>query len=166
VSEMEANRGPGGDENVHGMSSGELDELLAFTDDPEFLRACELGRVAFFEAVIENSARRAAEIVRRQRLDLFERSASGGQRGPRFRAEVRLALPNHVEVGVRKGARVTGTQRAQLVSDLRKQYEKGVSIRTLAQTTGRSYGFVHRLLKEAGVELRGRRGATRSEKET
>ena len=61
---------------------------------------------------------------------------------------------------------MTGTQRAKLVSDLRKQYEKGASIRTLAATTGRSYGFVHRILSEAGVVLRGRGGAGRSKKET
>ena len=61
---------------------------------------------------------------------------------------------------------MTGTQRTKLVSDLRKQYEKGVSIRALAERTGRSYGFVRRILSESGVQLRGRGGATRSKKET
>lgn len=60
-----------------------------------------------------------------------------------------------------KGARISGGQRDKLATDLKKQYENGKSIRELASQTGRSYGFVHRLLSESGVELRGRGGATR-----
>lgn len=60
-----------------------------------------------------------------------------------------------------KGARISGGQRDKLSTDLKKQYEGGRSIRELASQTGRSYGFVHRLLSESGVELRGRGGATR-----
>lgn len=60
-----------------------------------------------------------------------------------------------------KGARISGTQRDKLAADLKKKYESGRSIRELASETGRSYGFVHRMLSEAGVELRGRGGATR-----
>ena len=48
--------------------------------------------------------------------------------------------------------------------DLKKKYEKGASIRALAESTGRSYGFVHRVLSENGVTLRGRGGATRTKK--
>ena len=40
--------------------------------------------------------------------------------------------------------------------------EAGESIRELAASTERSYGFVHRILVEAGVTLRGRGGATRN----
>ena len=47
-------------------------------------------------------------------------------------------------------------------SELRKKYEKGASIRALAESTGRSYGFVHRVLSEAGVTRRSRGGATRT----
>ena len=36
--------------------------------------------------------------------------------------------------------------------------------RALAEETGRSYGFVHRMLSESGVTLRGRGGATRGKK--
>ncbi|WP_312856657.1 helix-turn-helix domain-containing protein [Phytoactinopolyspora halotolerans] len=60
-----------------------------------------------------------------------------------------------------KGARISGGTRDKLATDLKKQYESGKSIRELASETGRSYGFVHRLLSEAGVTLRGRGGATR-----
>lgn len=60
-----------------------------------------------------------------------------------------------------KGARVTGADRSKLAADLGARYAAGESIRSLAASTGRSYGFVHRLLSEAGVELRGRGGATR-----
>ncbi len=63
-----------------------------------------------------------------------------------------------------KGARISGQQRDKLASELRKKYEGGSSIRALADSTGRSYGFVHRILSETGVELRGRGGATRGKK--
>jgi hypothetical protein len=59
---------------------------------------------------------------------------------------------------LKKGARITGTQRDKLAIDLKKKYEKGASIRALAEQTGRSYGFVHRVLSETGVPLRGRGG--------
>lgn len=60
-----------------------------------------------------------------------------------------------------KGARITGAKRTKLASDLKKRYDKGASIRELADSSGRSYGFVHRVLAESGVTLRGRGGATR-----
>lgn len=65
---------------------------------------------------------------------------------------------------IRKGARITGPARDKLTADLRMKYEKGSSIRALADGTGRSYGFVHRLLVDADVPLRARGGATRTKK--
>jgi hypothetical protein len=62
---------------------------------------------------------------------------------------------------LKKGTRVTGADRTKLASDLKKRYDNGESIRSLAAATGRSYGFVHRILTETGVSLRGRGGATR-----
>ena len=62
---------------------------------------------------------------------------------------------------LKKGSRVTGAERDKLATDLRKKYDAGQSIRTLAETSGRSYGFVHRMLSESGATLRGRGGATR-----
>jgi hypothetical protein len=62
---------------------------------------------------------------------------------------------------LKKGTRVTGADREKLAADLKKRYDSGESIRALAATTGRSYGFVHRILSESGVSLRGRGGATR-----
>jgi hypothetical protein len=62
---------------------------------------------------------------------------------------------------LKKGTRVTGNDRTKLASDLKKRYDAGESIRSLAAATGRSYGFVHRILSETGVTLRGRGGATR-----
>ena len=71
----------------------------------------------------------------------------------------------HREVRVaetmKKGTRVTGADRTKLASDLKKRYDGGESIRSLAASTNRSYGFVHRILTESGVSLRGRGGATR-----
>lgn len=65
---------------------------------------------------------------------------------------------------LRKGSRVTGTARDKLAADLKKKYDQGRSIRALAEETGRSYGFVHRMLSETGVTLRGRGGSTRGKK--
>jgi hypothetical protein len=62
---------------------------------------------------------------------------------------------------LQKGARVTGADRSKLATDLKKRYDGGESIRALANATGRSYGFIHRILTETGVTLRGRGGATR-----
>jgi predicted transcriptional regulator len=62
---------------------------------------------------------------------------------------------------LKKGARITGSDRTKLAADLKRKYSSGVSIRELAKDTGRSYGFVHRMLSESGVTLRGRGGATR-----
>lgn len=62
---------------------------------------------------------------------------------------------------LKKGTRVTGDDRTSLSAELKKRYEGGESIRALAQLQNRSYGFVHRILSEAGVQLRGRGGATR-----
>lgn len=63
---------------------------------------------------------------------------------------------------LKKGARIVGAQRDKLAVDLKKAYDKGKSIRELADAHGRSYGFVHRVLSESGVQLRGRGGATRA----
>jgi hypothetical protein len=74
----------------------------------------------------------------------------------------------HREEGVtetlKKGTRVTGADRTRLATDLRKRYSAGESIRALAAATGRSYGFIHRILAESGVQLRSRGGATRGRK--
>lgn len=58
-----------------------------------------------------------------------------------------------------KGQRIVGTERQTLTKDLVERYSEGASIRTLATSFGRSYGFVHRVLSEAGVVLRARGGA-------
>lgn len=62
---------------------------------------------------------------------------------------------------LKKGTRITGSERDKMAVDLKGRYEAGESIRLLAQSSGRSYGFVHRILTESGATLRGRGGATR-----
>ena len=64
-----------------------------------------------------------------------------------------------------KGRRIVGAERQTLAKDLVKRYTSGESIRALASSTGRSYGFVHRILSESGTSLRGRGGATRGRKQ-
>jgi hypothetical protein len=63
-----------------------------------------------------------------------------------------------------KGRRIVGAERQTLAKDLVKRYTNGESIRALAASTGRSYGFVHRVLPESGVQLRQRGGARRRKK--
>ena len=63
-----------------------------------------------------------------------------------------------------KGKRITGGDRTTLADELRQRYDGGESIRSLATSTNRSYGFVHRLLSESGATLRGRGGANRNAK--
>jgi len=67
---------------------------------------------------------------------------------------------------LKKGSRITGDEREKLAGDLRQQYDSGKSIRELAEASGRSYGFVHRILSESGTTLRGRGGATRGKSST
>lgn len=67
---------------------------------------------------------------------------------------------------LKKGTRVTGADRAKLAADLQKRYSAGESIRALAAATGRSYGFIHRILTESDVTLRSRGGATRGRART
>lgn len=52
--------------------------------------------------------------------------------------------------------RLTGAQRAEHATALRKAYEAGASIRTLAQRDGRGYGTVRQMLLDAGTVLRSR----------
>ncbi|MER6346078.1 helix-turn-helix domain-containing protein [Streptomyces sp. NPDC001595] len=59
---------------------------------------------------------------------------------------------------MQKGKQITGTARQELAREMKKQYEKGMSIRAIAEAHGRSYGFVHRVLSETEVPLRSRGG--------
>lgn len=52
--------------------------------------------------------------------------------------------------------RITGPQRTQLANHLTQLYENGNSIRDLCHQTGRSYGFIHRILTAHGTQLRTR----------
>ncbi|MFG2359072.1 helix-turn-helix domain-containing protein [Streptomyces sp. NPDC048521] len=61
-----------------------------------------------------------------------------------------------------KGKWITGGARAELAEAFARQYREGRSIRAIAEAHGRSYGFVHRVLTEAGVPLRARGGDVRT----
>lgn len=54
---------------------------------------------------------------------------------------------------------ITGQSRRCLSTALRRAYDQGVPIRPLADVCGRSYGFVHALLIEAGADLSPRGGS-------
>ncbi|MGI8309675.1 helix-turn-helix domain-containing protein [Saccharopolyspora hattusasensis] len=53
-----------------------------------------------------------------------------------------------------RGTRIIGARREKLAGSLRTRYERGASIRQLSEQSGRSFGAVHRMLREAGVQLR------------
>lgn len=59
------------------------------------------------------------------------------------------------------GRRIVGDERLKLAENYSQMYEAGVSIRSIAEASGRSYGFVHRVLNEHGVTLRARGGDTK-----
>ena len=44
-------------------------------------------------------------------------------------------------VDLKKGSRITGGERDKLAADLRKKYEKGQSIRVLAESSGHPVGW-------------------------
>jgi lambda repressor-like predicted transcriptional regulator len=58
------------------------------------------------------------------------------------------------------GARTWGARRATFAQAVVEGYRNGATIRQLARQTGRSYGFIHRVLTENGVQFR-QRGGTR-----
>ncbi|WP_432164745.1 helix-turn-helix domain-containing protein [Streptomyces sp. bgisy031] len=64
-----------------------------------------------------------------------------------------------------KGKQITGAARDKLAAELKAAYEGGATIRSIAESTGRSYGFVHHILTETGVTLR-QRGITTRNKPT
>lgn len=66
----------------------------------------------------------------------------------------------------KKGIRLVGEDRDRLASQVTDEYQDGKSIRDIAAATGRSYGFVHRVLVESGIAMRSRGGATRRRTET
>lgn len=61
-----------------------------------------------------------------------------------------------------KGKRISGELRDQVSRSFAERYAAGESIRSLAADSGRSYGFVQGLLKDAGVPLRSRGGSRKT----
>lgn len=72
--------------------------------------------------------------------------------------------PMTTKIVGKKGSRVVGEARAAAVAAAKKAYDSGDSVRAIADDMERSYGFVHRLLEEGKVRLRGRGGAYRKGK--
>jgi hypothetical protein len=68
------------------------------------------------------------------------------------------AVPNHSE-RLPRSAKITGPARAELAQAWRQSYESGASIRRIAESSGRSYGFVRQVLVESGTTLRERGGS-------
>lgn len=60
-----------------------------------------------------------------------------------------------------KGSRlwVTDAERERIAVRWVAAYQKGASIRDIARKANRSYGMVHRVLADAGIEFRSRGGA-------
>jgi hypothetical protein len=58
-----------------------------------------------------------------------------------------------------KDRRIVGDERATLGKQLKKRYDAGESVRQLERSTGRSYGFIYRVLAEQRVVFRSRGGS-------
>lgn len=54
--------------------------------------------------------------------------------------------------------RLLGAERARKAARLRKEYEKGRSVRRIAEEADLSYGTAYTLLQEAGTVMRDRQG--------
>ena len=61
-------------------------------------------------------------------------------------------------IEIEPGKRVEGKDRTAVRRDVVKAYKAGTSVRQISVQMGRSYGFVHALLEEAGVKFRPRGG--------
>ncbi len=61
-----------------------------------------------------------------------------------------------------KNKHLLGPERARFAAELKQAYLNGTSIRELAEQTDRSFGWIHRMLSEAGVTFRSRGGPTRA----
>ncbi len=60
-----------------------------------------------------------------------------------------------------KGNRIEGSRRAGLTVQVTARYVAGDTIRDIADHFGRSYGFIHTIVVESGVPMRGWGGARR-----
>ena len=155
-----------GTHEVYEMNTIELDEHFGFGEDPEFRQACAHGHAAFVQAVLDMSARRSTETLRGSHGGRPDQGPTKRQQRLRLASDEGSDLPSRGGRGrLRKGGRVTGTQRQRLVDDLRRNYERGVTIRTLAEETGRSFGYVYRLLSEAGLVRHSQAEAAQTTKE-
>ena len=67
----------------------------------------------------------------------------------------------HAAEPIEAHRRIVGAERVTLTKDCLRRYGAGDSIRKIARETGRSYGWVHRILVEGGAVLRGRGGPRR-----
>lgn len=96
-----------------------------------------------------------SSLTTRERGTLHRDAAkeTGGQVATTRRAATTVTEPEQ--------RRIIGAERQILVKDLVRRYNSGESIRAIAASTGRSYGFIHRVLTESGVQLRQRGGARR-----
>lgn len=69
-----------------------------------------------------------------------------------------------MDTAVRRGEKITyrprlaGPERARKAARLRKEYEKGRSVRRIAEDADLSYGTTYTLLQEAGTVMRDRQG--------
>jgi adenosylhomocysteine nucleosidase len=123
-------------------------------------RAASQQFVEHLPAVSMLSRRIVEQILRADDLEL----ATSGVPRLDSRSPVRAVAPS---IPARSGPpaarqanrRMVGVERVTWSKDCLRRYGEGDSIRKIAADTGRSYGFVHRILKEAGAQLRSRGGA-------
>ena len=73
-------------------------------------------------------------------------------RGQKDNSDVTITTPG-------KGRRIVAAERQTIAKDPAIRYAAGENLRSLATSTGRSYGFVHPVLTESDTQLRQHGGA-------
>jgi helix-turn-helix protein len=91
----------------------------------------------------------------------FLRAAAGAARATRPPATTKKGERMHAAETIEAHKRIVGAERATVTKDCLRRYGAGDSIRMIARETGRSYGFVYRVLVEGGAVLRQRGGPRR-----
>jgi predicted transcriptional regulator len=140
-----------------GTSSGKID--LARRDRA----SATLGEAQIKSVrVVAESVQRQVDQMMRGVTDSVHRQLEQMMRESTAR---QASIVREVNALLQRQAEVLGEPRA-VADDIVSLYLSGCSIRAVAEQTGRSYGFVHRVLTASGVQVRRRGGAFRRRKVT
>lgn len=69
-----------------------------------------------------------------------------------------MTSPTPTATTVEPHKRLTPEQRSSLGLELKAKYESGATLRELSEQSGRSFGWIHKVLEENGTQMRPRGG--------